>query len=100
MKNLATMCTATMVVLFAVLGCSRLGTLSAVDLYQGDGAAKAAAAIKDKIGAMSPGGAAGKPEHGILVLPDDLVLSASREIAHLAQEKRLPTFFPTTEGRH
>src|SRR2546430_9991525 len=51
MKNLATGCTATMVVLFAVLGCSRLGTLSAVDLYQGDGAAKAAAAIKDKIGA-------------------------------------------------
>ena len=55
MKNLATMCTATMVVLFAVLGCSRLGTLSNVDLYQGDGAAKAAAAIKDKIGASKIG---------------------------------------------
>ena len=55
MKNLATGCTATMVVLFAVLGCSRLGTLSAVDLYQGDGAAKAAAAIKDKIGASKIG---------------------------------------------
>ena len=55
MKNLATMCTATMVVLFTVLGCSRFGTLSNVDLYQGDGAAKAAAAIKDKIGASKIG---------------------------------------------
>ena len=55
MKNLATMCTATMVVLFTVLGCSRLGTLSNVDLYQGDGSAKAAAAIKDKIGASKIG---------------------------------------------
>src|SRR6184192_3602153 len=55
MKNLATMCTATMVVLFTILGCSRLGTLSNVDLYQGDGAAKAAAAIKDKIGASKIG---------------------------------------------
>jgi len=44
-----------MVVLFTVLGCSRLGTLSNVDLYQGDGAAKAAAAIKDKIGASKIG---------------------------------------------
>src|SRR3989440_5037241 len=55
MKNLATMCTATMVVLFTVLSCSRLGTLSNVDLYQGDGAAKAAAAIKDKIGTSKIG---------------------------------------------
>jgi len=34
---------------------------------------------------------------GVLVLPDDLVLSASRLIARLGQEKRLPTFFPTTD---
>ena len=51
MKNLATMCTAMLVVLIAVLGCSRFSTLGNVDLYEGDNAAKAAAAIKEKIGA-------------------------------------------------
>jgi hypothetical protein len=51
MKNLATMCTAMFVVLIAVLGCGRFSTLGNVDLYEGDNAAKAAAAIKDKIGA-------------------------------------------------
>ena len=55
MKNLATMCTAMLVVLIAVLGCSRFSTLGNVDLYQGDNAAKAAAAIKDKIGASKIG---------------------------------------------
>ena len=55
MKNLATMCTAMLVVLIAVLGCSRFSTLGNVDLYQGDNAAKAAAAIKEKIGASKIG---------------------------------------------
>jgi hypothetical protein len=55
MKNLASMCTAMLVVLIAVLGCSRFSTLGNVDLYEGDNAAKAAAAIKDKIGASKIG---------------------------------------------
>ena len=55
MKNLATMCTAMLVVLIAVLGCSRFSTLGNVDLYQGDNAAKAATAIKEKIGASKIG---------------------------------------------
>jgi hypothetical protein len=55
MKNLATMCAAIFVVLIAVLGCSRFSTLGTVDLYEGDGAAKAAAAIKEKIGAAKIG---------------------------------------------
>lgn len=55
MKNLATMCTAMLVVLVAVLGCSRFSTLGNVDLYEGDNAAKAAAAIKEKIGANKIG---------------------------------------------
>jgi len=55
MKNLATMCTAILVVLIAVMGCSRFSTLGNVDLYDGDNAAKAAAAIKDKIGASKVG---------------------------------------------
>ena len=50
MKNLATMSLALVVVLIAALGCSRFSTLGNVDLYEGDNAAKAAAAIKDKIG--------------------------------------------------
>jgi hypothetical protein len=55
MKNLATMCTAMFVVLIAVLGCSRFSTLGNVDLYEGDNAAKAAAAIKEKIGTSKIG---------------------------------------------
>lgn len=55
MKNLTTMCAAMLVVLVAVLGCSRFSTLGNVDLYEGDNAAKAAAAIKDKIGANKIG---------------------------------------------
>lgn len=55
MKNLATMGAAILLVLIAVLGCSRFTTLGNVDLYSGDGAAKAAAAIKEKIGASKIG---------------------------------------------
>jgi hypothetical protein len=50
MKNLLTMCTAILVVLFAVLGCKQLAGVGSVNLFQGDGAAKAAAAIKTKVG--------------------------------------------------
>ena len=34
---------------------------------------------------------------GVLALPDDLVLSASRLIATIGRDKKLPTFFPTTD---
>jgi putative ABC transport system substrate-binding protein len=53
--------------------------------------------IADKLSAIKQSGPAGKPEAGALVLPDDLVLSAWREIAQIGQEKRLPTFFPVTD---
>src|ERR1041384_1195542 len=55
MKNLAKMCTTMCVVLIAVLGCSRFLTVGNVDLFEGDNAAKAAAAIKEKIGASKIG---------------------------------------------
>ena len=55
MKNLAKMCTTMCVVLIAVLGCSRFSTVGNVDLFEGDNAAKAAAAIKEKIGASKIG---------------------------------------------
>ena len=55
MRNLATACMAMLVVLVAVLGCKRSGMLGEVDLYQGDNAAQAAAAIKEKIGASKIG---------------------------------------------
>jgi hypothetical protein len=50
MKNLATTCTTSLVLLIAVLGCKQLAGVGAVNLFQGDNAAKAAAAIKTKIG--------------------------------------------------
>jgi putative tryptophan/tyrosine transport system substrate-binding protein len=53
--------------------------------------------IAAKLSGISQSGPAGKPEVGVLVMPDDLVLSAWREISELAQEKKLPTFFPVTD---
>jgi putative ABC transport system substrate-binding protein len=53
--------------------------------------------IAAKLAGISQTGPAGKPEVGVLVMPDDLVLSAWREISELAQEKKLPTFFPVTD---
>ena len=50
MKNLSPMLTAMMVMLIAILACKRFATVTDVDLYQGDNAAKAATAIKEKIG--------------------------------------------------
>jgi putative ABC transport system substrate-binding protein len=53
--------------------------------------------IAAKLGALSQSGKDGKPEVGVLALPDDLVLSAWRRIAELGKERRLPTFFPVTD---
>jgi putative ABC transport system substrate-binding protein len=46
---------------------------------------------------ISQAGAAGSPQVGVMVMPDDLVLSAWRYIAETAQEKKLPTFYPVTD---
>lgn len=53
--------------------------------------------IATKLGALTQTGPAGKPQVGVLVLPDDLVLSAWKAITEMAQERRLPTFFPITD---
>ncbi|HEV7701582.1 MAG TPA: hypothetical protein VGO43_15230 [Pyrinomonadaceae bacterium] len=51
MRNKLGLCLAGAFLLAAVLGCSRLGQLGGkVNLFEGDTAAKAAAAIKDKVG--------------------------------------------------
>ena len=54
-------------------------------------------AIEKAVGQISQSGQAGKPQVGILVLPDDLVLSAWRLITETAIKQRLPTFFPITD---
>jgi len=50
MRNLSTLCAAFIVLLLAVLGCKQLANVGEVNLFQGDHAAKAAAAIKSKVG--------------------------------------------------
>jgi putative ABC transport system substrate-binding protein len=53
--------------------------------------------IASKLDAIAQSGPAGKPQVGVMVLPDDLVLSAWRSITEIARAKRLPTFFPITD---
>jgi thiamine phosphate synthase YjbQ (UPF0047 family) len=50
MRNLSTLSVGFAVLLFAVLGCKQLTRVGDVNLFQGDGAAKAADAIKSKVG--------------------------------------------------
>lgn len=50
MRNPGTACTALVALAFAVLGCKQFTTGSNVNLFQGDNAVKAAAAIKAKVG--------------------------------------------------
>jgi hypothetical protein len=50
MRNLSTLCAAFIVLLAAVLGCKQLANVGSTNLFQGDNAAKAAAAIKTKVG--------------------------------------------------
>lgn len=53
---------------------------------------------------IAQSGAAGSPQVGIMVMPDDLVLSAWRQVAATGREKKIPTFYPVTdwvrEGSH
>jgi putative ABC transport system substrate-binding protein len=53
--------------------------------------------IAAKLDKIVQSGPDGKPQVGILVLPDDLVLSAWRTITHGAHAKKIPTFFPITD---
>jgi putative ABC transport system substrate-binding protein len=53
--------------------------------------------IVAKLDAMKQTGPDGKPQIGVLVLPDDLVLSAWRTITQSAHAKKIPTFFPITD---
>ena len=50
MRNLSTLCAAFFVLLIALLGCKQLANVGETNLFQGDNAAKAAAAIKTKVG--------------------------------------------------
>ena len=53
--------------------------------------------IATKLAAIKQAGPDGKPQVGVLVLPDDLVLSAWRDITHSAHARKIPTFFPITD---
>ena len=53
--------------------------------------------IAKALDAISQSGPAGSPQVGVMVMPDDLVLSAWRYVAETAQEKKLPTFYPVTD---
>jgi putative ABC transport system substrate-binding protein len=53
--------------------------------------------IAKALDAIAQSGPAGSPQVGVMVMPDDLVLSAWRYIADTAQEKKLPTFYPVTD---
>jgi len=46
---------------------------------------------------IAQSGPAGSPQIGVMVMPDDLVLSAWRQIADAGQQKKLPTFYPVTD---
>jgi hypothetical protein len=50
MRKLSSLCAAFIVLLVAVLGCKQLANVGDANLFQGDNAAKAAAAIKTKVG--------------------------------------------------
>jgi len=50
MRNLSTLCAALVVLLLAVLGCKQLANVGNENLFEGNNAAKAAAAIKSKVG--------------------------------------------------
>jgi putative ABC transport system substrate-binding protein len=53
--------------------------------------------IDKALAKIAQSGPAGSPQVGVMVMPDDLVLSAWKNIADTAQEKKLPTFYPITD---
>ncbi len=55
------------------------------------------AQIADRIKAMSQAGPAGKPHVGLLLVPDDLVVSEGYNVVQMAHSEGIPTFFPVVE---
>ncbi len=53
--------------------------------------------IADRLKALSQAGPAGRPQVGLLVVPDDLVVSEGYNVIQLAHSDGIPTFFPTVE---
>lgn len=53
--------------------------------------------ITKALEAIAQSGPAGSPQVGIMVMPDDLVLSAWKQIAEAGQAKKIPTFYPVTD---
>jgi putative ABC transport system substrate-binding protein len=53
--------------------------------------------ITEALDKIAQSGPAGSPQIGVMVMPDDLVLSAWRQIADAGQQKKLPTFYPVTD---
>jgi putative ABC transport system substrate-binding protein len=55
------------------------------------------AEIADRLKALSQAGPAGKPQVGLLLVPDDLVVSEGYNVIQLAHSDGIPTFFPVVE---
>jgi putative ABC transport system substrate-binding protein len=53
--------------------------------------------IDKALAKIAPAGPEGSPQVGVMVMPDDLVLSASSQIADAAKAKKIPTFYPVTD---
>jgi putative ABC transport system substrate-binding protein len=53
--------------------------------------------IADRLKALSQAGTTGKPQVGLLVVPDDLVVSEGYNVIQLAHSDGIPTFFPVVE---
>ncbi len=53
--------------------------------------------IADRLKALSQAGPAGKPQVGLLVVPDDLVVSEGYNVIQMAHSEGIPTFFPVVE---
>jgi putative tryptophan/tyrosine transport system substrate-binding protein len=53
--------------------------------------------IEKELRKLSPNTGKNGPKNGVLVLPDDLVLSAWPKITKIAGENKMPTFFPVTD---
>jgi len=53
--------------------------------------------IAAALGKISQKGSAGKPQRGVMVMPDDMAFSAAEMIGELALKRGLPTFFSMTD---
>ncbi len=53
--------------------------------------------VADRLQALSQAGPAGKPQVGLLLVPDDLVVSEGYNVIQMAHSEGIPTFFPVVE---